>query len=437
MRQLAAVSISLAITISVFFGILSSPLHSEEALERIAAVVGSEPILTSEVAAQMQMLAIQRGIKPQTKVEIAKLQEEVLSQMISEKLFLTEARKDTSIKVTSDEIDQALDEHIKSISGQFQSEDQFLSELAKEGLSLRTFQKRLRPEMENQIYKQKLVGKKISSIFVSRQEVQEFYEKFKDSIPDQPAAVRLAHILITFQPSGKTEDSVKQLAERLRKNAAGGADFATLSATYSSGQAGINGGDLGFISREDVVPEFSRAAFKLQAGEISGVVRTQFGFHIIKCEEMAGPKGHFRHILMEIVPSQADSMLSYKLIDSLMSEINNAVDFRELAKVFSADDESRKQGGELGWFALADLPPEFAGAVDSLKESGEICGPVKSQYGLHILKLLERQEARKFSFETDYDRVKEMARQMKTNQYVEKWIEDVKKKTYVEIRSLE
>jgi peptidyl-prolyl cis-trans isomerase SurA len=413
------------------------PAWGQEALERIAAIVGAEPILTSELAAQMQMAAIQRGIRPQTQKEIDALRDEVLNQMISEKLFLAEARKDTAIKVTSDEIDQALNEHISSIMGQFESEDQFYAELEKEGLNLRSFQKKLRPEIENQLYKQKLIGSKLSSIFVSRQEVQEFYEKFRDSIPDQPEGVRLAHILITFQPSGGTEDSVKQLAERLRKNASGGADFATLSATYSSGQAGINGGDLGFISRDDVVPEFSRAAFNLQPGEISGVIRTQFGYHIIKCEELAGPKGHFRHILLEVVPSAGDSLLSYKLVDSLINEIHNGADFKELAKIYSADDESRKQGGELGWFALTDLPTEFREGVDSLKEINDIYGPVKSQYGLHILKLLERQEGRKFSFDTDYDRVKEMARQMKTSQWVDRWIEDIKKKTYIEIRPLD
>ncbi|MCX6826079.1 MAG: peptidylprolyl isomerase [candidate division Zixibacteria bacterium] len=415
-----------------FYSVLSA-----EPLERIAAIVGNEPILTSELAAQMQLAAIQRGIRPQTPEEQASFQKETLDQMISERLFLADARKDTSIKVTDGEIDKALEEHIKKVVAQFPSEDQFLSELNREGLNLRTFKKRLRPEIENELLKQKYISKKLSLVSVSRQEVLDFYKKFKDSIPDQPDAVRLAHILITFQPSKMTEDSVRKRAETIRKNAAGGADFTTLAATYSSGPVALSGGDLGFISRGDVVPEFAKVAFNLSPGEISGVVRTQFGYHIIKCEQVSGDKAHFRHILFEVIPAAADSLLSFKLIDSLKTEIKNGADFRELAKIFSADNDTRKQGGELGWFAVADLPDEFKIALDSLKNIGDIYGPTKSEYGLHILKLLDRQEARKFSIETDFDKVKEMARQAKTSQFVDQWIQEIKSKTYVEIRPLE
>jgi peptidyl-prolyl cis-trans isomerase SurA len=415
---------------------VSSTVLSSEPIERIAAVVGNDPIFTSELAAQMQLLAIQRGIKPQTNEELVQFQKDVLDQMVSERLFLAEAKKDTSIKVTSGEVEQALEDHIKSVAAQFASEDQFLSELSKEGLNLRTFKKRLRPEIENQLMKQKLISQKLSSVPVSRQEVMEFYEKYKDSIPDQPEAVRLAHILITFQPSKTTEDSVRQEAEKVRKNAAAGADFVTLAATYSSGPTALTGGDLGFVSRQDVVSEFGRVAFGLQKGEISGVVRTQFGFHIIKCEEIAGDKFHLRHILFEVLPSAADSLLSYRLIDSLKNEIGNGADFKELAKIYSADDDTRKQGGELGWYAISSLSPEFVSSLDSLKNVGDIYGPAKSEYGLHILKLLEHQEAREFSIDTDFDKVKEMARQAKTGQAVDKWLLEVKEKTYVEIYPL-
>ncbi len=417
--------------------VLACPaISGAETLERIVAVVGNEPILSSELASQLQMVAIQRGIRPQNQQELDSLQKDVLNQMISEKLFLAEAKKDTSIKVTSDEVDKALDDHVTKISSQFANQDLFLQELSREGLNLRTFKKRLRPEVENQLLKQKLISKKLSNISVSRQEVIEFYGKFKDSIPDQPEAVRLAHVLITFQPSKKTEDSVRTLAESVRKNAAAGADFANLAATYSSGPVAVNGGDLGFVSRTDVVPEFARVAFNLLPGQISGVVRTQFGYHIIKCEEVSGDKAHLRHILFEVVPTPADSQLSYHLVDSLINEIHKGADFREVAKVYSADDDTRKQGGELGWYAVSDLPKEFTSALDSMKNVGDIFGPVKSEYGLHILKLLEHQEARKFSIDTDFDKVKEMVRNAKTGEYVDKWLDEAKKNTYVEIRPL-
>jgi peptidyl-prolyl cis-trans isomerase SurA len=430
-------SLSIISMLVSLFCVVTTISATTEPLERIVAIVGHDPIMASELAAQIQLATIQRGIRPQSQEELDKLQKDILDQMISERLFLIEAQKDTSIKVSPEEIESGVEEHIGRITSQFDSEEEFLNQLSREGMTLRSFKKKLEPEMKNQLLKQKLIAKKLSKISVSRQEVLEFYNTYKDSIPDQPEGVRLAHILILLQPSQETEDSVKQQAEKVRQNAVGGADFASLAATYSSGPAALNGGDLGFVSRDDVVPEFGRVAFNLAPGDISGPVRTQFGYHIIKCEEIQGDRRHFRHILFEVIPTAADSAKSYKLVDSLMGEINRGADFKELAKTFSADEESRKQGGELGWFAIKDLPPSFITAMDSLKEIGAIYGPVKSEYGLHILKKLDYQEGRKLNLENDFDEIRDMARQAKTGEFVDKWLKEIKEKTYVEVRKLE
>ncbi len=418
------------------FPILPAPASELEPVDGIIAIVGREPIMASELAAQLQIIAVQNNVKPETPEELEKFQNQVLDQMITERLFLIEAEKDTTIKVSDDEVEQALDEHVAQTSAQFSSEDDFLKQLSQEGLTLHSFKKRLRPDIRSQLLKQRLVAQKLSKISVSKQEVMEFYEKYKDSIPEQPEAVRLAHILITFQPSGGTEDSVRQLAEAVRKNIAAGADFATMAATYSSGPAALSGGDLGFVSRTDVVDEFGRVAFDLSPGDVSGPVKTQFGYHIIKCEEKQGKRAHLRHILFEVKPTAADSMLSYKLADSLLKEINNGADFKELAKIYSADDDSRRQGGELGWFAIEDLPPGFAAAMDKMPENGDVYGPVLTEYGLHILKKIDSKEKRKLNPTDDFDQIREMARQMKTGEVVDKWLNEIKDRTYVEIRQL-
>lgn len=408
-----------------------------EPLERIVAVVGSEPILLSELALQMQLLAINQGIRPKNEQELEKLQSQVLEQMISEQLFLIEAKSDTTIVVSATDIDRALDERITSVVSQYPSEDAFLEELSREGLNFRAFKNRLRPEIENQLYKQQWISSKLRTISISRQEVVDFYNKYTDSIPTQPAMVRLAHILLKFTPSKATEDSIKQVAEMVRKNVAGGADFAAMAMKYSDDQAALNGGDLGFLSEEDVLPQFGRTAFNLQPGDISGVVRTDAGFHIINCLERVENRSHLRQILFEITPTSVDTQMTYYLADSLIREIHNGTDFREIAKVFSGDDDSRKQGGELGWFPLEELPAIFADAVATFQNIDDVVGPVASEYGLHILKLLDRQKARTLSLENDYDSIKEMARQAKTGEYVDRWLADIRKKTYVEIRPME
>lgn len=415
----------------------ASGLNASEPIERIIAVVGLEPIMASELAAQIQLYIIQTKERPQNQEELDQLESNILDQMISERLFLIEARKDTLIRVSPEEIDNALEEHIARISSQFSTEEEFLDQISKEGMTLREYKKRLRPEVENQLYKQRLINSKLSQISVSRQEVYNFYEKYKDSIPDQPEAVKLGHILITFQPSGGTEDSVKQLADQVRQQALAGVDFATLAAQYSDGPTALTGGDLGFVSSDDVVPEFGRVAFNLRPGDISAPVRTEFGIHIIKCEEVSGSQSHLRHILFQVKPTAADSLLSYKLADSLLTEIKNGVDFREIAKVYSADDDSRKAGGELGWFAVKDLPPTFAEALEKMPNINDVGGPALTEYGLHILKKLDWQEGGGLNPENDFDQIREMARQSKTGEFVDKWLEEMKEKTFVEIRKLD
>lgn len=407
-----------------------------EPIERIVAIVGGDPILASELAAQIQLMAIQRGIKPKNESELVQFQEQILNDLVVERLMLAEARKDTTIVVTDEQIEAGLEDHISNLIQQFPSDQVFLEELAGEGMSLRSFKKKLRPEIENQLLKQQLINKKLSSIAISNKEVNDFYEIYKDSLEDQPEAVRLAHILVTFQPSGGTVDSVRLIAETVRKNAAAGADFATLAITHSSGPGALTGGDLGFLSKDDVVPEFGRVAFNLEPGDISGVIQTMYGLHIVKCEEKRDTRSHLRQILFEVIPTASDSSLSYNLIDSLINEIKNGADFREHAKIFSADDDSRAQGGELGWFAIANLPAEFSESVTRMKNIDDLDGPVQSEYGLHILKLLDHQEAREVTLKEDFDRIKEMARQAKTGDIVDIWLEELKEKVFVEIRSL-
>ena len=418
-------------------GLLVAPgLNAEpETVDKIAAVVGDEIILASELANQIQMVAFQTGKRPKTEEEIRKLQKQVLEQMISDRLFLAEAKKDTSITVTQSEVKQALDEHIARIISNFESEDAFLQALADEGLTLRDLERQYESDIENNLLRQRYIQKKLYSVSISRKEVEDFYAEFKDSIPKQPEGLKLAHILLKVTPSKEIEDSVSNFAAELRQRVLDGADFATISTQYSSLGAGGNGGDLGWVAREDVVPEFARAAFKLNEGDISGVVRTPFGYHVIKCEGKRGDQLRLRHILLAVQPSAADTLRTERLADSLLHELrDNHADFAEMAKTFSADDDTRAQGGELGWFALDQLPPDFAQAVAGWTTPGEIRGPVKSRFGFHILKLLDYQPEKTLTLDGDYDQIKEMARQDKTGHIVDKWIDEIKSHSYIDYR---
>jgi peptidyl-prolyl cis-trans isomerase SurA len=403
-------------------------------VDKVAVVVGDQVILTSELASQIQIAAFQSGRRPKTETEVKQFQEEILEQMISDQLFLIEAKKDTSISVRREEVEQALDEHIARVQSNFGSVEAFQQALETEGMTLRDLRKKYYTEIENNLLRQRFIQKKLYSVSVSRYEVEQFFQHYKDSIPDQPEAVELGHILLKVSPSQRIQDSVTALADTLRQRILDGADLAALSSQYSSFGAGANGGDLGYVNKEDVDPEFARAAFKLNDGEISGVIRTQFGCHIIRCEGRRGEQLHLRHLLLGVQPSTEDTARTLALADSLISEINGGADFAELAKVFSTDNDSRAQGGTLGWFAVGQLPPDFVSTVAGWKTPGEIRGPIRTQFGIHILKLLAYQPTKRLALDADYDRIKELARQDKTGRIVDNWIAEIKDKTYVDYR---
>ena len=422
---------SFAAALICFGAILVSALFAAETVERIAAVVGDRAILASELASQVQMVMIQAG--PDAKLDPKELARDILRDMVNDELILSAARDDTTITVSPEEVESALDEHIASLVSRFASEDEFLAQLSREGFTKRSYEKRLSTQFKDQILKQKIIGKRLSSVTVSRQEVEEFYKQYRDSLPEISPRVRLAHILISFNPSPTTEDSLRQLAEKARELAVGGTDFADVAGQFGPG---VVGGRIGRISREDLVPEFARAAFNLQPGSISGPVRTDYGWHIIKSHGRSGDTVDVSQILFPVVASAVDSTRATTLVDSIYQALQGGADFRETAKAYSDDDSTRGVGGEMESMDESQLRPEFIAALDAV-QPGQITTPVESQLGYHILKLLDRTPGRPLGMEQDFDVIRNMARQQKVAHLVSKWVDDLKKKVYVDIRSVD
>jgi peptidyl-prolyl cis-trans isomerase SurA len=405
---------------------------AQEVLDRIVAVVGKEIILESEFKQEWSQYASQAGIEAKSQAEQNRLQREFLDQMINNKLLLLAAQKDTTIQITSKDVDQAVTDQMKKIKSQF-SDEAFQAQLQAEGLTEATLKKKYREQIRNQMTIDRLVSAKISKVSVSSKEVKDFYQNYQDSIPDQPEAVKLSHILLEIQTSPSTLDSLKRKAEGILELVRKGGDFSQLAATYSDDPSSQEGGDLGFFKRGDMIPKFEEVAFALNPGEVSDVVQTEYGYHIIKVEEKEGDRVHARHILVFIRPSPQDTLQVMQLADSLYQQLEKGADFGETAKAFSTDEESKKMGGELGWYPVATMTPEFKQAIKDLKV-GEISPPVISQYGIHILKVLDRKTERKLTLEEDWDAIKDMVRQQKTNEMIAKWAQKLREQYYVDIR---
>jgi peptidyl-prolyl cis-trans isomerase SurA len=415
--------------------LLFSPLSipAQDTLDYVVAVVGKDIILNSELKLQLEIYLTQTGQKISSPEELDKLKKNLLEQMINDRLLLSQAQKDTLLKISDKEIDQTLESQLSKIKSQFPSEEAFQNELKTESLTESELRRKYREQIQEQLLRDKLISSRLSKVNISSREVKEFYQNYKDSLPEQSESAKLSQIFFKIVPSQRTIDSLKSLSRMILEKAKAGEDFSELAKKYSEDPSAKEGGDLGFLKKGEILPEFEEEAFSLNPGEISDVVQTPLGFHIIKLDEKKDEQIHVHHILIKIQPSQADSARVLSLADSLYQRLKNGADFVQMVKDYSQDEDSKKKGGELDWLPLAQLPPELKDKI-SQAEVGQIVPPVVAEDGVYILKLLDKKNQRKLSLEDDYDTIKDLARRKKASDEIMKWIDTLKEKTYVEER---
>jgi len=415
--------------------LLSSPrsVPAEDTLDYVVAVVGKDIILNTELKLQLEIYLAQTGQKIGSAQELDQLKKNVLNQMVADRLLLIQAQKDTLMKVSDKEIDQALESQVSKIKSQYPSDEAFQKELKAEGLTEAELRRTYRGQIQEQLVREKLISSRLSKVNISSREVKEFYQNFQDSLPEQSESAKLSQIFFKIESSQKTLDSLKNLARMILEKAKAGEDFSELAKKYSEDPSAKEGGDLGFLKKGEILPEFEEKAFSLNPGEISDVVQTPLGFHIIKLDEKKDEQIHVHHILIKIQPSPSDSARVLSLADSLYQRLKNGADFVQMVKDYSQDEDSKKKGGELDWLALAQLPEELKDKISQV-EVGQIVAPVVAEDGMYILKVLDKKKQRKLSLEEDYDNIKEMARRKKASNEIMKWIDTLKEKTYVEER---
>jgi len=405
--------------------------QTKPVLDGIVAVVGNEIILKSELDYQVQLTAYQSKLDPNDSL----LRKRVLEALVDDKLILAQAILD-SVTVTDDEVTRQLDSRIQNLEKQLGS-DQKVEEVY--GMSINKIRSEFKDDMRKQLIVEKLKQQKFGDMKVSAVDVRNFYDTYKDSIPQVPEEVTLSHIFIVPKPSEKARDQAYSLAKSLLDSLRSGADFAALAKKYSQDPGSASsGGDLGWAKRGQFVPEFEHAVFDLKPSEISDIVETQFGFHIIQLLDRRGDQVHVRHILIQIPHLQSDDDSVIVLLDSLRAYAMAGVKFAVLAREFSQDKDTKDLGGDLGTLAIDQLEPSFLATVNKLKV-GEISLPEKvtygKSYGYHIVYLRNQIPPHKVSLDEDYDRLSNMALSMKQNQAYLNWINQLKSQIYLKIMS--
>ncbi|MCK4857585.1 MAG: peptidylprolyl isomerase [candidate division Zixibacteria bacterium] len=408
-------------------------LSAWERVDNIVAVVGDKIILASELDYQVQIYAVQSGIKLADNEKLATLKRELLAEMINDRLILVKAKEDTTIVVSDDEIEAAFNQRIEELQSRFASPKAFNEQLAAEGLTFRDLKVSLRQQITEQIYKERLISRLLSKVSVTKREVEEFFETYQDSFPEHPRSVKLARILLRLKSAEVAQDSLRELAESLAVRIKEGESFEELAKLHSDDNSAPSGGDIGSFHKGDLLPEIEKAALALAPDGVSGVVRTSLGFHIVKLVEKSVESFHCKHILLMDKPVASDSARIADFAADLVTQLNEGADWGSMVKEYSDDESNKATFGELGWLAIDNLPPVYRDGTEGLAVGG-ISQPIWAEEGLLILKVLDRSETRPFSLEEDWDIVKEYARQRKSGSVIAAVVAEMKEKVYLELR---
>jgi len=416
----------------IFLALLTTAIYSQEVIDKIVAVVDDEVILKSELDFQVSLLATQRNVDPNT----VGFKQAVLNSLVEEKLVFAQANLD-SIVVSDDEVNQRIDYQVNMFIQQYGSREKVEQVY---GMSIEKIKREMKDDVRKNLMVQRLREKNFGNVETSRREVEEFFWKYKDSLGVIPEKVKISHIYRNPQASDEVKKQTRQLAQAILDSIKAGADFSEMAKRYSEDPgSAAQGGDLGFVKRGVFYPEFESAVFSLETGEISNVVESPVGFHIIQLIEKRGESIHTRHILIKI---KTDDKADLKTIDFL-SEVRDSIlkkhgTFAEYAKKYSEDKETAVFGGELGTFYMNQLDKTLLDAVSKLKE-GEISFPKRIEYapgnyGYHIVYLESRVPQHTASLEQDYSEIKKIADEYKKQEKYQEWIGELKEKIFWEVR---
>ncbi len=406
-------------------------LLAEVALDRIVAVVENDIIMQSELETKLRTVVgqmQQQGIQlPSSSI----LETQVLERMILIIIQLQRA-EETGIRVD----DETLNRTISNIAAENKvSLSQFRDILEKDGFNYEQFRENIRNEIIISRLRQRQVDNRIS---ISSKEIDNALSNMEFQGKTE-TEYQLSHILISLPeaPTPDEEEQARLVATKVLEDLKAGQDFAMMASTYSDGQRALEGGDLGWRKKNEIPTLFSPQISSMEKGDISDLIKSSSGFHIVKLADVRSSEKHIitqtnaRHILIKLDElTTADD--AWVRLDQLKTRIEGGDDFAVLARSHSDDTVSAADGGNLGWSSPGRMVPKFEEVMDQL-EIGEISQPFDTQFGWHLLQVLDRRE------HDDTENIRrtkasEAIRRRKSEEAHQNWLRHLRDEAYVEYR---
>lgn len=402
-------------------------------VDRVIAVVNSEVITSGEVAERVK--AVTQQLRQQgTQLPPADLLgKQVLERLIMDRLQIQLA-KETALQVDDLQLDRTV---ARVAENNKMSLTQFRQVLERDGIAFDRF----REELRNEILISRLREREVDNRIVVTENEIDYYLSQQATSPDKQAEYNLSHIVLRLPEHASPEDVDRQRAraEQVLAQLRQGADFAKLAVGFSDAPDALQGGAMGWRSGDRLPDLFAQVLDGMKPGEVSGIIRSPAGFHLIKLLERRGgaattvEQTHARHILVKTSEIVSEDDAKRKL-SNLRERIVNGADFGELAKV-NSDDGSSIKGGDLGWIYPGDTVPQFERVMNSLKE-GQLSEPFASPFGWHLLQVLERRKS-DVSGERKRQEARLVLRERKADEAYQEWLRQLRDRAFVEYRTEE
>ncbi|MBW6513969.1 MAG: peptidylprolyl isomerase [Candidatus Syntrophosphaera sp.] len=398
-----------------------------ELVDRIVAKVGSEIILMSDVYKHMQQMR-------SSGVEVERFSPEAILQQLIEQKVISQKARELDIKIDQTKVRQYAERYLQQIKANYPSEEAFLNDLAAEGMTERELLAFYEGQITENAMSEKLVENYVSSqVSVSEAEMLEFYTATKDTLAVKPTTWEMGLIMQEIKPSKDTEDAALEEIRDLQRRLNLGEDFAALASQFSDCPSKERGGDLGFFGLGMMVKPFEEAAFSLNIGEISDVVRTEFGYHLIKVEEKRANDVRARHILKILNPTSEDSLAARRTMENVRALYSSGEEeFEVLARRHSSDPEVEKNGGIIGEMAATEFPDLFAQHIVPLAV-GEMTPVLENEGMLYLFVKTREIPPRVFTFDEVKDNLNSYLLRQKQVQAYDAWIAKLIEDAFVEI----
>jgi peptidyl-prolyl cis-trans isomerase SurA len=418
-------------------GFLPPASSSANVIDSIAVVVNDDVITRNEIASRLRAIVTRMKASNAPMPDAADLQRQVVEAMIVERAQ-NQLAKEMGVKVSDQELDRAIG---RIAEGQKMSLQEMRNQMEKEGMTYPAFREEIRNEIMLQRLREHEVDNKIQ---ISDAEVDTYLAGEQAAAAEQ-FEVNVSQILVSIPQNASPEQIAarKARADEVARQLRTGADFAKIAATYSDAPDALKGGEVGWRDANRLPPVFAEALGKLAPGQVTPVIRSNTGFHLLKLvgkrsaaestkdKTAEQQQTQVRHILLKVTPTMSAADAKRKLTELKERLDNNAAKFEELARLFS-NDGSASKGGDLGWLYPGDTLPEMEAVINTLKP-GEVSGVVETPFGFHLIQVLAR-KTDDASKERQRNAARQVIRERKMQEASEDWARQVRDRAYVEFR---